>query len=93
MAKDSPVDRVAQCLVANFMMIGLPLLTDEQFDAIARGVINSLRHPSDAMIKAGNASKPYNLTGYCEGTIYPVAQRAWAAMIEAALAEGEDSQP
>ena len=89
---DSPVDRVAQCLVANFMLVGLPLLSDDQFKEIARGVINSLRHPSEAMIKAGNASKPYNLTGYCEGTIHPVAQRAWAAMIEAALVDEEDNQ-
>ncbi len=50
--------------------------------------IAAIREPSEAMIKAGNGSKPYNLTGYCEGTIHPVVQRAWPAMIDAALEEG-----
>lgn len=91
-ATELPIDRAAAAVRACFQTWGLPELHPEQYEAIAAGVIRSLREPSEAMIKAGNASKPYNLTGYCEGTIHPVAQRAWAAMIEAALAEGEDSR-
>lgn len=87
MVDDSPVDRVIECLRANFMLVGLPLLTDEQFEAIALGVIRSMREPSESMVKAGNRSKPFNVTGYCEGTIHPVVQRAWPAMIDAALAD------
>jgi hypothetical protein len=86
-----PIARLVACLQANFMVFGLPLLTDDQFEDIARGVITSLREPSEAMIRAGNRSEPYNLVGYCEGTIHPVVQRAWPAMIDAALGQEGDT--
>lgn len=53
-----------------------------------RAVITSIREPSEAMVKAGNASKPFNVVGYCEGTAHPVVQRSWPAMIDAMLEEG-----
>lgn len=55
--------------------------------AIARAAIAAIREPSEGMVTAGNGSKPYNLVGLCEGTIHPVVQRAWPAMIDALLAE------
>lgn len=52
-----------------------------------RAVIAAIREPSQTMVNAGNRTKPYNVTGNCEGTIHPVVQRAWPAMIDAMLAE------
>lgn len=53
-------------------------------------VLKAIREPSESMVKAGNRSKPFNVKGYCEGTIHPVVQRAWPAMIDAALADEEE---
>jgi hypothetical protein len=53
-----------------------------------RAVIAAIREPSEAMVSAGNKSKPYNVTGWCEGTIHPVVQRSWPAMIDALLNDG-----
>lgn len=53
-----------------------------------KAVLRAIREPSEGMVRAGNRSRPYNLVGYCEGTIHPVVQRAWPAMIDAALEEG-----
>jgi len=53
----------------------------------ARAILQAIREPSEAMVKAGNRSRPYNLAGWCEGTIHPVVQRAWPAMIDALLEE------
>jgi len=61
----------------------------EAHAADARKVIAAIREPSEAMVKAGNASKPYNVTGHCEGTIHPVVQRAWPVMIDALLDESD----
>jgi hypothetical protein len=53
----------------------------------ARAAIEAMRLPTPGMVKAGNGSKPWNVTGYCEGTVHPVCQRSWPAMIDAALKE------
>lgn len=55
---------------------------------IASELLAAMREPTEAMVSAGNKSKPYNVTGYCEGKIHPVVQRAWPAMIDAALEDG-----
>lgn len=85
----TPVERAAAAIRECFRIWGLPELHPEQYEALAAGAIRSLREPSELMVKAGNRAKPYNVTGYCEGTIHPLVQRAWPVMIDAALA-GED---
>lgn len=53
-----------------------------------RAVLTEIREPSEAMVKAGNSSKPFNVVGYCEGKVHAVVQRSWPAMIDAMLDEG-----
>ena len=99
MATDSVIERAARALATHEAAQGLALATvgetDEQwidrawpsFVEPARAVLTAIREPSEAMVQAGNRSKPYNISGFCEGTIHPVVQRAWPAMIDAALKE------
>jgi len=89
----SPIERAARALCEldgnppGATMDGKPLWMD--YLPEVRAVLGAIREPSEEMVSAGNKSRPYNVTGYCEGTIHPVVQRAWPAMIDALLAEGE----
>lgn len=87
----SPLERIQEAIMEvaleSEVLIPIPLAA-----RISVKVLEAIREPSEAMVKAGNRSKPFNVTGYCEGTIHPVVQRAWPVMIDAALADEEDTQ-
>ena len=82
------VERVARALRRQWSIDNFDRPSDvgweDEINA-ARAAIEEMREPTDEMVRAGNASKPWNVTGYCEGTVHPVCQRSWSAMIDDAL--------
>lgn len=92
---DSPIERAAREMMALYFPDADPDELNEgeplwwcRLDELAN-ILRAIREPSEAMVKAGNASKPYNVEGYCEGTVHPVCQRSWPAMIDTLIAEAE----
>lgn len=58
--------------------------------AAARAAIAALREPSDAMIEAGNQSRPYKDDEGDDDLIRLNTEGTWQSMIDTALTEGNE---
>lgn len=95
MAREAPIDRAIACLRANFELLGLPLLHDSQFEAIALSVLRSWATATPKMMAAvqkhveeGHVSREYPDSDgvFVFGDIGTV----WEAMVTAANNEVVD---